>query len=213
MTETTFTIAYAAFSRLVGIVGPCTLPSDPVPAFSSVRIETHDGHIQAVGTDRFTFAVARGEAATPDGMGFLLSAQTIKHILAAFRPARRGTSELAFTVGAETVNVTTQPVLDQPAVTATYAIVTPAGGYPMIRSFDVTTGGQSVPLDPAYLRRLPVTVGEPVIFRGGSDGTRKVCAFYGPDWVIYIMPMRAVGEQAEWAAQWAAAKVDEPVSA
>jgi len=226
MTETTFTIAYADFSRLVGIVGPCASRDPLLPIFTCLHFSEHEGRIEVAATDRFTFAVARGETKMPDGMDFVLPLKSVKHILATFKPGRRETLatfkpgrretlDLAFTVGDEAVSVTTtQPALNQPTVTASYNLTT-MGAFPKTRHFDIAPSDDMSPLNPAYMRRLPtLNRNEPVWFRGGGSG--KVCAFYGPDWVIYIMAMRAAEGQSDWAAQWTAkdASTDpEPVSA
>jgi len=223
MTETTFTIAYAAFSRLVAIVSPCAATAPPLaaviadalmPIFTCLHFSEHEGRIEVAATDRFTFAVARGETKMPDGMDFVLPLKSVKHILATFKPGRRETLDLAFTVGDEAVSVTTtQPALNQPTVTASYNLTT-MGAFPVTRHFDITPSDMT-PIDPAYLSRVPsIARREPVWFRGGGSG--KVSAFYGPDWVIYIMAMRAAEGQSDWAAQWTAkdASTDpEPVSA
>lgn len=193
-TPATFTIAYSDLARLVGIVAPSASLG---PIFNCVHFCAHDGKIELRATDRYCYAIARGEASAPDGLNFALPLKSIKHLLSTFKPGRRADFALAFTVSPDAVTVTTaQPAIDQPDVTANYAVE--SGAYPKPR-ITITPSDQPAALNPYYLRRIPaIARNEPVMFLAGEPG--KACGFYGPGWVVYIMAMRAVEHSADWCA-------------
>ena len=216
MTETTFSIAHHDLARLVGIVGPSVGTDALLPIFTCLHLSEHEGRIEVAATDRYTFAVARGVAKVPDGMDFVLPLKSVRHILATFEPGYPTTADLAFAVGQSVVHVaTTEPDIDRIATAVTYNKFPEA--FPVTRHFDIAPSDDMSPLDPAYMHRLPtLNHNEPAMFRAGGPG--KVSAVYGPDWVIYIMAMRAAEGQPDWTAQWATkdakvATTDEPVSA
>ena len=196
-----FTIDYHDLARLVSIVAPCASTDIMVPIFNCVHFGAHKGRVELVTTDRYTLAIARSWVSATENLNFNLPLKSIRHLLATFKPARRQTAKLAFTVGDGKVTVAhAQPTLDLTSATIDYPNV--AEAFPGLRHFDITPANEPVAINAEFLRRVPITRNEPAMFIGGERG--KVCAFVGADWVVYIMGMKSTDEHVGWCDKWTA---------
>lgn len=192
----TLTIGYAELQRLITVAAKSAGTEPLLPVFMQVRLVEHDGHIEAIATDRYTIARVRGQAEAPKGLEFGLTVADWRNLLAVYKPRRRVEVTLAIRVYADKVTVTrAEGVLAGPSdVEATYPLV--EGAFPKLgHIYDGLNDVESRTTDPTtiaahLLARLPGNDwrdgGVSLILRG--EGKPAFAA--GPDWLFVIMPLR-----------------------
>lgn len=209
----TLTIGYAELQRLITVAAKSAGTEPLLPVFMQVRLVEHDGHIEAIATDRFTIARVRGQAEAPKGLEFGLTVADWRNLLTLYKPRRRVEVTLAIRVYADKVTVTrAEGVLAGPSdVEATYPLV--EGAFPKLgHIYDGLHDVESRTAEPTMiaanlLARIPAETwregGVSIITRGPG----KPAYMVGGDWLLVLMPIRAAAEShTERLAMWPAEK-------
>lgn len=210
----TLTIPYSELQRLITVAAKSAGTEPLLPVFMQVRLVEHDGHIEAIATDRYTIARVRGQAEAPKGLEFGLTVADWRNLLTVYKPRRRGEVTLALRVLADRVTVTrAEGVLAGPSdVEATYPVV--EGAFPKLGHIyaglnDVESRATTEPTTIAanLLARIPAEGwregGVSIIARGPGKPAYAV----GGDWLLVIMPLRLdAGAHSERFAMWSSEK-------
>lgn len=191
---TSLTLTAREFRDLVSTVLAMASNGD-LPVLNSIRVESYDGHVTAMATDRFRLGIQRMKHADAKAGAFAATIRVadVRSILALFKPARNNPGSITLTVDGLSLSVESAGSLgfDFASACVGYSLVD--GDYPDLRAvlrkaLEETPAAGPIGFNPAFLSSFRGAA-ETVVMRAGAS-PRSPVVLEGDDFIGLLMPRR-----------------------